>query len=356
MLQEKNHMRAITFAASLFMAGSAFAGSSVVTYTPTRTTGTNTPLYINAHVLKVSPAGRTITFRSESRNEVLAVEGDALNGLGRLRAGDDVLLTYRMGTRSGRSVRIVNSIQHSGGLHVASAGSRGTVTTFPVVTPAPVVVTPASSPNAALAPSTLDDSARIVTVPSTGEALAGQPVVNDNALVNGNVLRNDTVNFATYGSGSPYTREIPQLPGPMATNVLVAPAMAPALSDTVAVGTVRDVAARDYENSVRVLAVKANQLDGYWTRYSNLCLSTASSTSSTAGNVAASGRDRGWFAVLDNRIPAPTEDQCRQLLSEMTSVASIWREQMTGAEANARAYDVLPGQMRATRQHYRVDF
>ena len=339
-------MRAITFAASLFMAGSAFAGSSVVTYTPTRTTGTNTPLYINAHVLKVSPAGRTITFRSESRNEVLAVEGDALNGLGRLRAGDDVLLTYRMGTRSGRSVRIVNSIQHSGGLHVASAGSRGTVTTFPVVTPAPVVVTPASSPNAALAPSTLDDSARIVTVPSTGEALAGQPVVNDNALVNGNVLRNDTVNFATYGSGSPYTREIPQLPGPMATGNVLPPAGV----------TTTGVPALDYENNVRVLAARANQIDGTWTRYRGLCLGTASSTSATAANIEASGRDRGWFAVLDNSLPVPTEDQCRQLLSEMTKVAMDWRDQMTGAESAARAYDVLPGQMRETRQRYRVDF
>jgi hypothetical protein len=339
-------MRAITFAASLFMAGSAFAGSSVVTYTPTRTTGT-APLYINAHVLKVNPSGRTITFRSDSRNVVLLVEGDALTGLDRVRAGDDVLLGYRMGTVSGRPVRIVNAIRPGDTLRVVSSTTgRGTVTTFPAVTPAPVVVTPASSPNAALAPSTLDGSARIVTVPSTGQALAGQPVVVDDfATVNGNVLRNDTTNF-TYGPGSPYNREIPQLPGPVATGNVVPPA---GVAST-------GMPALDYENSVRVLAVKANQIDGAWTRYRDLCLGTAASTSPTAAKIETSGRDRGWFAVLDNSLPAPTEDQCRQLLSEMTKVAMDWREQMTGAESAARANDVLPGQMRETRQHYRVDF
>jgi hypothetical protein len=121
-------------------------------------------------------------------------------------------------------------------------------------------------------------------------------------------------------------------------------------------GVSTGVPALDYENSVRVLAVKANQIDGAWIRYRDLCLSTAASTSSTAANLQASGRDRGWFAVLDNSLPAPTEDQCRQLLSEMTKVAMDWRDQMTGAETAARVNDVLPGQMRETRQRYRVDF
>jgi hypothetical protein len=346
MSEEKNHMRAITFAASLFMAGSAFAGSDVITYTPSKSSGNiATQTYINARVIRVSPRAQTITFRSDNRDVVLAVEGEALTGLGRLRAGDDVLLSYRMGTLAGRSVRIVNAINPGDSQRFVS-NSRGTVTTFPVVTPAPVVVTPASSPNVALAPSTLDESARIVTVPSTAQAMAGEPVVvDDAATVNGAVLRNDTSNF-TYGPASPVNREIPQLPGPVATGNVVPPSGV----------TTTGVPALDYENSVRVLAAKANQIDGSWTRYRDLCLSTAASTSSTAANLEASGRDRGWFAVLDNTLPAPTEDQCRQLLSEMTKVAMDWRDQMTSAEAAARSYDVLPGQMRETRQRYRVDF
>lgn len=342
-------MRAITLAASLFMAGSAFAGPDIIAYTPSHSSGrTATYTYINAHVIKVSPSARTITFRSESRNVVLTVEGDALNGLGRLRAGDDVLLGYRMGTRAGRSVRIVNAIMPGDSLRFAST-TRGTVTTFPVMTP-----------GVAMAPSTPDDSARVVTVPGTGTgpAVAGEPGVteNDFASVNGAVLRNDTTNF-TYGPGSPYNREIPQLPGPVVTGgVVIPPAVAPTLSPTLPVGAVRDVATRDYENTVRALAARANQIDGSWTRYRDLCLGTAGAASSTATNVEASGRDRGWFAVLDNSLPVPTEDQCRQLLSEMTTVANDWRDQMAGAESAARTYDVLPGQMRDVRQRYRVDF
>src|SRR5678815_4535497 len=155
MSEERNPMRAITLAASLFMAGSAFAGPDVVSYTPSHSSGRiATYTYINAHVLKVNPRAQTITFRSESRNAVLTVEGDALTGLGRLRAGDDVLLGYRMGTLSGRSVRIVNVIMPGESLRFAST-TRGTVSSFPVMTP-----------RVAMAPSTLDDSAHIVTVPS----------------------------------------------------------------------------------------------------------------------------------------------------------------------------------------------
>src|SRR5678815_2999438 len=183
------------------MAGSAFAGPDVVSYTPSHSSGRiATYTYINAHVLKVNPRAQTITFRSESRNAVLTVEGDALTGLGRLRAGDDVLLGYRMGTLSGRSVRIVNVIMPGESLRFAST-TRGTVSSFPVMTP-----------RVAMAPSTLDDSAHLVTVPSAGQAVAGQVVVDDSATVNGAVLRNDTTNF-TYGPGSPFNREIPQLPG-----------------------------------------------------------------------------------------------------------------------------------------------
>ena len=37
-------------------------------------------------------------------------------------------------------------------------------------------------------------------------------------------------------------------------------------------------------------------------------------------------------------------------------MASNWKDAMVGAEQAGRAYDVLPGVMRETRQRYRVDF
>lgn len=328
-------MKAISFAASLLMAGSAFAGSSVVTYTPSQRSNTAST-YVNARVVKVNPRASTITFRSESREVVLTVEGTAVAGLGRLRAGDDVLLGYRMDQRGGRAVRVVNAILPGDGLRTGPT-TRGTVTTFPVVTPSryePV------------------ETAVLVSVrpADTGGFVMGSPVV-ETADVGG-------VYAETVLPDSPYNRQIPSLPAATTAMVNVVPpgVAAPVLPDSLPVGAARDVATHDYENAVRVLSAKAGEIDSHWSRYRDTCLNTAATTSSTDRNVAASGRDREWFTVLTNDVPAPTEDQCRQLLLELNRMASSWKDAMVGAEQAGRAYDVLPGVMRETRQRYRVDF
>jgi hypothetical protein len=343
-------MRAISFAVSFLLAGgSAFAGSSVIVYTPSHPAG-HAATYINAHVVRVNPRAGTITFRSESRDVVLTAEGAALLGLGRLHAGDDVLLGYRVDRCDGRPVRIVNAILPGDGLSTGPA-TRGTVTTFPVLTPSRLVPS---------APPTVVAEVAPVAVPNT-VVLAPQGVSVADSSVNGNVLRNDTIGFANIGPvlTSPYNREIPSLPAaPVRTGTFVTPsALAPALTASMPVGASRELAARDYENSVRVLSAQANEIDGYWARYRDTCQGGASAgVPSTVRAMLPSTRDREWFAVLTNEVLPPTEDQCRQLLSEMTRVATDWKDAMVGAEQNARAYDVMPGSMRETRQRYRVDF
>ncbi|HET8648318.1 MAG TPA: hypothetical protein VFO85_22665, partial [Vicinamibacteria bacterium] len=115
-------MRALTFIVSALLAGSAFAQAPASVYTPTGR-DLSVPTFINATVVRVDARRNVITFRSESREISLSVEGAALAGLGRLRTGDQVILGYRQDDRGGRPVRIVTAI-----LAGEEAAERGVVT------------------------------------------------------------------------------------------------------------------------------------------------------------------------------------------------------------------------------------
>jgi hypothetical protein len=81
---------------------SPLAAQQVVTYPAG---GENVaPVYINAEVVRVDRSAGTLTFKSESGQTVLTTEGDALSGLDRLRAGDNVILSYRETASGGRVV------------------------------------------------------------------------------------------------------------------------------------------------------------------------------------------------------------------------------------------------------------
>src|SRR5438093_7563501 len=95
----------VSVLAVLTLAGVAFAQPPQV-YTPPAA-DPSVATFFNAEVVRVDPSGRTITFRSESRNTVLAVEGEALIGLSTLHPGDQVMLGYRVDDRGGRATRIV---------------------------------------------------------------------------------------------------------------------------------------------------------------------------------------------------------------------------------------------------------
>src|SRR5688572_18775495 len=78
-------------------------------YTPERKT--DAPTFMNAEVVRVDRAANKITFRSESRETTLTVEGEALTAIGSLHSGDKVVVGYRVvKDADGREVRYVTSV------------------------------------------------------------------------------------------------------------------------------------------------------------------------------------------------------------------------------------------------------
>ena len=102
-------------------------------YTPDRPN--EAPTFMNAEVVRVDRASNHITFRSESRETTLTVEGEALTTIGSLHAGDKVLVGYRVTTdASGRETRYVTSVRPAsptsgepGGRRMAALSAGSTV-------------------------------------------------------------------------------------------------------------------------------------------------------------------------------------------------------------------------------------
>ena len=79
-------------------------------HTPDR--ATDAPIFMNAEVVRVNRSANTVTFRSESGETTLTVEGEALTALGTLHAGDKVVLGYReTKDADGRMRRVVTSVR-----------------------------------------------------------------------------------------------------------------------------------------------------------------------------------------------------------------------------------------------------
>jgi hypothetical protein len=336
-------MRALSFIVSALLAGSAFAQAPASVYTPAGR-DLSVPTFINATVTRVNTRHNTITFRSESREVSLTVEGAAVASLGRLRAGDEVLLGYRVDERTGRPMRVVTAI-----LAGEEMAQRGLVA--------------ATSPTAAPVFSTM--SGRVIHT----DAAAGTITLSDaegrtetlavHALNAGAIA--GTADVAAGGTfstpGSPFSAVIPSLPSVVGQlNVVAPPQSAPALPDALPVGAARDLATRDYDNAVRTLALKANEVDAHWFRYRDGCLRTSALTSDLDRGLVTGNRDREWFLLFEEDVRTPADDNCRQLKIEMTRMANDWRDLMNRVEQTARKNDVLPGAMRESRQRYRVEF
>lgn len=341
-------MRVLSVIASVLLATAAFAQAPGSVFTPTQD-DLDVPTYINATVVRVDTRNDTFTVRSASGEVTLTVEGDALAGLGRLRPGDEVLIGYRMDTRSGRPVQIVTAIL--GGeqarlsrMVMASTPSPGVVVTTPVTAPSVTFMSTTLTPTTPTAP------APAATTPSSSvlATLGGGGTVGVPAA--GTVL-------ITAPPISPYASQVPSLPPVMATlNVVAPPAAAPALAETLPVGAARDIATRDYESAVRTLALKANEIDLHWPRYRDACLRTSPLNPATEREQFGPGRDREWFVLFDGDVRLPADDNCRLLRVEMTNMANAWKDLMVQAEETARSHDVLPGVMREIRHRHRVDF
>jgi hypothetical protein len=266
----------------------------------------------------VNPAKRTLTIanaNAKGGQQVLSVARNAAGSLRTVRAGDEVLLSYRPGGRV--VVRIEPVGVSSGGVtqvsNVTPVGT-STVTTTTTTTGPPVVVAQSG-------------------VPATG----GIPLP-------GNAPGAPAVLQPVPNVGPPTNPTL---------NVALPPATAGTLPDTATAAqaeAIRVQGARDFQAATSVLALKANELDGLWFAFKDLCLggTTPSGATTTTG--------REWFVLLGGgSIQQPTDDACRQRLADLTRAAELFQQQMDVARDSARRVDVLPGTMREILQRNRLD-
>jgi hypothetical protein len=268
------------------------------------------PVYINAEVVRVDRSAGTLTFKSESGQTVLTTEGDALSGLGRLRAGDNVILSYRDTAEGSRIVTGIRPASATSG----DPGPRGTVTVTNVPrsgkTPARTVVT--TTPRAVV---TAEAPAAVVTTDGIPVAAVNTPIPS-----------------------------IPAVAG--ATPALPASTVPPQALNAAQVAANRAIGIRNFDAAVAVIAATASQVDRAWAAHRSLCVE---------GTAPVNARGREWFAVLDGSMPAPTEGQCSQSYAEVARLANQFKAQLETARETARRSDVLPGDMRESLQRYNVD-
>lgn len=283
---------------------SPLAAQQVVTYPAG---GENVaPVYINAEVVRVDRGAGTLTFKSESGQTVLTTEGDALSGLDRLRAGDNVILSYRETASGGRVVTGIRPASVTSGEPGPRAATAGAVTSAPratVKTPARTVVT-ATAPNAVVVTEGVPVAAINTPIPSIP---AGVQSVT------------------------------PALPASSVPPVALTPAQLAAN---------RALGIRNFDAAVAVIAATASQVDRAWAAHRQLCVE---------GTEPVNARGREWFGVLDGSMPPPTEGQCGQSYAEVARLANAFKAQLDTARETARRSDVLPGDMRESLQRYNID-
>jgi hypothetical protein len=380
--------------AFLTVSGAAFAQTQV--YTPSAA-DPSVPTFINGVVVRVNPSERTITFRSDGRDSVVMVEGEALAGLTKLRAGDQVMLGYRVNGNNGRVVTTIRSVTPSaaatgapsttiqsvrvvgvdpgrrtltiantskkggrerltvardawGSLRAVRAGDevllsyrpggRVVVRIEPVgvsaggVTQVSNVITPATS---TITTTTTTDSTPIVVRQPPVSATGGIPLPTNQPgsaavlqpVPNVGPPTSPTLNVALPPSGS----------GTVPDSATAAQAEA-----------IRAQALRDFQSASGVLALKANEIDGLWFAFKDLCLG------GTTPSGATSSTGREWFIlVAGTAMPPPGDDACRQRLADLNRATDLFQQQLANALDPARKADIPPGTIREVLQRNRID-
>lgn len=273
------------------------------------------PVYINAEVVRVDRSAGTLTFKSESGQTVLTTEGDALSGLERLRAGDNVILSYRETASGSRIVTGIRAASATSG----EPGPRGTASVAVTNPPRTDAKTPARTVTTTTAPRA------VVTAESP------------NAVVTSEGIPISAVNTP-----------IPSIPPAAASGTpsLPASSVPPPAQTPAQLAANRAAGIRAFDAAVAVIAATASQVDRAWAAHRTLCVD---------GTEPVNARGREWFAILDGSMPQPTDGQCGQSYAEVARVAAQFKAQLDTARETARRSDVLPGDMRESLQRYNVD-
>lgn len=152
--------------------------------------------------------------------------------------------------------------------------------------------------------------------------------------------------------GGGLNSQIPSIPpsaGTMNSPVLPVPAVLPntyAPQTPNEVAAVRELASRDFDMAVAVVAARASEVDRAWVAYRSQCVTST---------VPLNNRAREWFAVLDGSLIGPTEDVCESSYNEVARLAQGVQASLDMARDTARRADVLPGRMRDVLQRYNLD-
>ena len=113
---------------------------------------------------------------------------------------------------------------------------------------------------------------------------------------------------------------------------------------------IRAQGVRDFQAATSVLALKANEIDGLWYAFKDLCLG------GTTPSGATSSTGREWFVLLGgNGIQAPGDDACRRRLADLTRAGDLFQQQLSVALDDARKADLAPGTVREILQRNRLD-
>jgi len=110
----------------------------------------------------------------------------------------------------------------------------------------------------------------------------------------------------------------------------------------------REQGAQAYRKTLEWAARRGDEIDTYWDRYANSCVTSA-----------ARAGDRGWFAVYEPNglhIAATSGYDCQGWLNTLRTNANIVRAEVAKATEAARRQGVYPGVMRDLRRQHRMEW
>jgi hypothetical protein len=273
----------------------------------------------SVRVVAVNPSKRTLTIDDGAgARHVVSVTNDAAKNLRQIRAGDDVVLSYRSGKGRTRTVIRIEPV---------GVSTRGAVRQVGGVSPvAETTIT-----------TTTTTTAPVIVAQTRTPATGGMPLPSNTP-------------------GAPaLLQPVPNVGPPTSPtlNVALPPATAGTVPDTATAAqaeAIRAQSVRDFQAATVVLALKANEIDGLWFAFKDQCLggTTPSGAASTTG--------REWFVLLDgNTIQQPGDDACRRRLADLQRAAELFQQQLGPALDGARKADLAPGTIRDVLQRNRLD-
>ena len=359
----------------LGMCCAATLGAGEVTvFTPSRPS--DAPIYMNGEVVRIDRAGGTLTLRNEGGQSVLVVDRAVLADVSSLRPGSSVIVGYRVsGTRHvitdirGTGVRLAprdrvsvyasatsSGPQSIGTARITSVNARGRRLTVVDSNGATRVLDVRGGAVSTLGTLRTGDqvslgvAAPLVTGTPAGTVTIIEPVPSAVGISNttgpGPVPQLGGVQVSGINS------QIPSIPPPTtSTNAAVLPPPT-VVTETnpprtpAQVATVRELASRDFDMAIAVIAIKAAELDRAWSAYRTNCSGTT---------LPQDNRSREWFGLLDGTIDKPKDNMCEQSFDEVSRLADALKAQLDTASDSARRADVLPGRMREVLQRYNLD-